>query len=71
MHGSSIHTHSDTAVVSVAAAHAPEVVTSAWIDEQLSDTYERTGLHPGVLAEVGGVMPPRSRRWCIRCSPCR
>ena len=43
MHGSSIHTHSDTAVISVAAAHAPEIITSAEFDERLMPTYERVG----------------------------
>ena len=34
-------------VLAVNAVEAPEVVTSQWIDEQLAETYERTGLKPG------------------------
>jgi acyl-CoA:acyl-CoA alkyltransferase len=45
---------------SVAHAEAPEVVTSAWIDDQLADTYERVGVHPGLLEAVAGI---EARRW--------
>ena len=47
-------------MLAVEAVDAPVVVTSAWIDEQLSDTYERVGVRPGLLAEVAGVV---ERRW--------
>ena len=47
-------------LLTVDAAEAPEVVTSAWIDEQLADTYARNGLEPGALADLAGV---RERRW--------
>lgn len=60
MHGSSIHTHSDTAVISVSAAHAPEIVTSAEFDERLMSTYERVGATPGLLENLAGI---RERRW--------
>jgi 3-oxoacyl-[acyl-carrier-protein] synthase-3 len=60
MHGSSTHTHSDTAILSVAAAHAPEVVTSADFDERLMPTYERLGTQPGLLENLAGI---RERRW--------
>ena len=60
MHGSSIHTHSDTAVISVAAAHAPEIVTSDEFDERLMPTYERVGATPGLLENLAGI---RERRW--------
>ena len=45
---------------SVAHAEAPEVVTSAWIDEQLADTFERCGIRPGLLESVAGIV---ERRW--------
>ena len=60
MHGNATHTHSDTAIVSVAAVHAPEVVTSAEFDERLADTYERLGTQPGLLESLAGI---RERRW--------
>ena len=41
-------------------AAAPEVVTSAWIDEQLAETYERCGVRPGLLESVAGII---ERRW--------
>lgn len=47
-------------VWSVSHVDAPEVVTSAWIDEQLAETYERVGVRPGLLESVAGI---RSRRW--------
>ncbi|MEM1335525.1 MAG: 3-oxoacyl-ACP synthase III [Actinomycetota bacterium] len=60
MAANSVLRHDDVGLLCVAAIEAPEVVTSAWIDEQLAETYERTGLHRGVLAEVGGI---EERRW--------
>jgi 3-oxoacyl-[acyl-carrier-protein] synthase-3 len=39
---------------------APEVITSAWIDEQLAETYERVGVRPGLLETVAGIV---ERRW--------
>ena len=45
---------------SVGHAEAPEVVTSAWIDEQLAETYERCGIRPGLLESVAGIL---ERRW--------
>lgn len=47
-------------VWSVGHAEAPEVVTSAWIDEQLADTFERCGIRPGLLESVAGIV---QRRW--------
>lgn len=60
MHGNATHTHSDTAIVSVAAVHAPEVATSASFDERLAATYERLGAQPGLLESLAGI---RERRW--------
>ncbi|NCY17420.1 MAG: 3-oxoacyl-ACP synthase III [Actinobacteria bacterium] len=45
---------------SVSHAEAPERVTSAWIDEQLADTYERCGIRAGLLESVAGIT---ARRW--------
>jgi acyl-CoA:acyl-CoA alkyltransferase len=45
---------------SLAHVEAPEVVTSAWIDEQLAVTYERCGIRPGLLESVAGIV---ARRW--------
>ncbi|MFK8026327.1 MAG: 3-oxoacyl-ACP synthase III, partial [Ilumatobacter sp.] len=56
----SVLTHRNVGLLTVAAVEAPEVVTSAWIDEQLSDTYERTGLNPGILESLAGI---EARRW--------
>ncbi len=60
MSASATHTHSDTAIVSVAAVHAPEVVTSTDFDVKLSATYERLGTQPGLLESLAGI---RERRW--------
>lgn len=49
-----------TRILSVAHAEAPEIITSDWIDEQLSETYERTGVRPGILQNVAGI---KERRW--------
>jgi len=48
------------ALVSIAHVDAPEVVTSADIDEQLVETYERVGAQPGLLESLAGI---RERRW--------
>jgi len=39
---------------------APEIVTSAWIDQQLAQTYERVGVRAGLLESVAGI---NARRW--------
>jgi acyl-CoA:acyl-CoA alkyltransferase len=54
------YTHQRAGVISVQAVEAPEIVTSAWIDEQLADTYQRWGLRPGLLDELAGI---KERRW--------
>ena len=56
----SVLTHKNVGVLTVAAVEAPEVVTSAWIDEQLADTYKRTGLSAGILESLAGI---EARRW--------
>ncbi len=52
--------HATVGVVSVEAVEAPEVVTSAWIDEQLADVYARCQIRPGLLEELAGIS---ERRW--------
>jgi len=44
----------------VGHAEAPEVVTSAWIDEQLAETFTRCDIRPGLLEAVAGIV---ERRW--------
>ncbi len=63
MSANSVLTHRNVGVLTVAAAEAPEVVTSAWIDEQLAETYERVGLSAGTLAQLAGI---QARRWWPR-----
>ncbi|MGB3735864.1 MAG: 3-oxoacyl-ACP synthase III [Ilumatobacter sp.] len=60
MAANSVLTHRNVGVLTVAAVEAPEVVTSAWIDEQLSETYARNGLSGGILADLAGI---EARRW--------
>jgi 3-oxoacyl-[acyl-carrier-protein] synthase-3 len=60
MHGNATFSHTNTAILSVAAIHAPEVVTSASFDEILMPTYERLGTQPGLLENLAGI---RERRW--------
>lgn len=60
MTGNTVFNHRRSGVLSVAAVEAPEVVTSAWIDDQLAETYERTGLKAGQLSALAGI---EERRW--------
>lgn len=60
MSGNSVFEHRHSGVLSIAAIEAPVVVTSDWIDEQLAETYERTGVRPGLLAGIAGIT---ERRW--------
>jgi 3-oxoacyl-[acyl-carrier-protein] synthase-3 len=52
--------HRNTAILSVTAVDAPIVATSASFDEQLAETYARTGVRPGMLSDVAGIL---ERRW--------
>ena len=52
--------HRNTAILSVTAVDAPIVATSASFDERLAETYARTGVRPGMLADVAGIV---ERRW--------
>ena len=56
----SVLKHENVGILAVEAVEAPEVITSAWIDEQLAETYARTGLQAGTLAELAGI---DERRW--------
>jgi 3-oxoacyl-[acyl-carrier-protein] synthase III len=60
MAANSVLTHRNVGVLTVASVAAPEVVTSAWIDEQLAETYKRTGLSAGILTDLAGI---EERRW--------
>lgn len=63
MSRNAVYRYSNTAILSVAIADAPITVTSTEIDEQLADTYERTGLRPGMLEGLAGIV---ERRWWPR-----
>ena len=54
--GNATFRFTDTAVLSVSAAEAPVVVTSAEIDEALSDTYARLDVRPGLLEGLAGIV---------------
>src|SRR3954470_5461813 len=60
MTGNASFSHQRAGVLSIEAVEAPEIITSDWIDEQLTETYERCGLRPGLLAELAGI---KERRW--------
>ena len=58
--GSSVFTFRDSAILSVAAVDAPEVITSTQIDEWLAPAYRSAGLHGGMLEQLAGIS---ERRW--------
>ncbi|MGI9197207.1 MAG: 3-oxoacyl-ACP synthase III [Candidatus Nanopelagicales bacterium] len=58
--GNSTYRFTDTAILSVAIADAPIVMTSAAIDEALAETYARLDIRPGLLEGLAGI---RERRW--------
>lgn len=60
MQRNAVQRYDRAAVLALASVDAPIVITSAWIDEQLSRTYEREGIRPGLLADVAGIV---ERRW--------
>src|SRR3712207_9131447 len=60
MSGNASYRLANTAVLSVCAVEAPIVVTSAYFDDQLAETYARVGMRAGMLEELAGV---RERRW--------
>src|SRR5664279_2082996 len=60
MNGNSEYRHSNTAILAVSAVEAPQIVTSAEIDERLAGTLKRLGLRPGLLQGLAGIY---ERRW--------
>lgn len=58
--GSSVFRYRETSVLAVAAVDAPEIVTSAQIDEWLAPAYEHAGLRGGMLEQLAGIV---ERRW--------
>jgi len=60
MNQNSVFRHQHSGILSLAAVEAPRIVTSDWIDEQLTETYQRNGLRPGLLAGLAGI---EERRW--------
>ncbi|MCC5950133.1 MAG: 3-oxoacyl-ACP synthase III [Nitriliruptoraceae bacterium] len=59
-HGNATFHYADTALLSIAAVDAPEVVSSAAFDEALSGTFDRLGVRPGLLENLAGIV---ERRW--------
>ena len=47
--------YTNTAILSVTAVEAPIVVTSQSFDDHLAQTYDRTGIRPGMLSVVAGI----------------
>lgn len=60
MSGNSIYRSHNSAVLSVAAVDAPEVVPSSYFDDELADTLQRLDLRPGMLENVAGI---KERQW--------
>lgn len=60
MTGNATYRSRNTSALTVCAVDAPQVVTSAEIDERLAGTYERVGLRAGLLERLAGI---RERRW--------
>ena len=60
MNGNSEYRHTNTAILSVSAVEAPQIVTSAELDERLAGTLKRLGLRPGLLQGLAGIY---ERRW--------
>ncbi len=59
--GNANFTFEDVAILSIEAVDAPEVVTSAEIDEQLKPFYDRTDTRPGLLESLAGIA--ERRQW--------
>ena len=60
MSGNAVYRYANTAILSVGIVDAPVTVSSREIDDQLAATYERTGLRPGMLEGLAGIV---ERRW--------
>lgn len=63
MGGNAIHRFRNTSVLAVCAIDAPHVVTSAEMDDRLSDVYNRVGLRTGMMQRLAGI---HERRWWNR-----
>ncbi|MFT7647262.1 MAG: 3-oxoacyl-[acyl-carrier-protein] synthase III [Candidatus Poriferisodalaceae bacterium] len=61
MSGNANFSFDDIAVVAVAACDAPNVVTSAEFDDQLTEFYHRVGARPGLLESLAGIT--ERRQW--------
>ncbi|WP_210651592.1 3-oxoacyl-ACP synthase III [Nocardioides sp. SYSU D00065] len=60
MNRNSTRRYDRTVVLGVERVEAPEVVTSAQLDERLGEVYRRTRMRPGLLEGLVGI---RERRW--------
>lgn len=60
MGDNAVFRQANTAMLSVCAVEAPEVMTSATFDQRLARTYERLGMKSGMLEQLAGVV---ERRW--------
>jgi 3-oxoacyl-[acyl-carrier-protein] synthase-3 len=58
--GNTVYRFNNSAVLSVTAVDAPEIVTSDYFDELLAPTLERLGLRTGMLEQLAGI---EQRRW--------
>lgn len=63
MGGNAIHRFHNTSVLAVCAIDAPQVVTSADMDDRLSEVYARVGLRHGMMQRLAGI---HERRWWNR-----
>ncbi len=60
MSGNTVYRFGNSAVLSVTALDAPEVVTSDYFDELLAPTLKRLDVRPGMLQQLAGI---EERRW--------
>lgn len=60
MTGNTTHRFHNTTLLNVSRVDASRIVTSAELDRQLAQTYERVGLRAGTLERIVGI---RERRW--------
>jgi len=58
--GNTVFRFNNSAILSVVAVDAPEVVTSEHFDERLAPTLQRLGVRAGMLQQLAGI---EERRW--------
>ena len=58
--GNTVYRFNNSAVLSVTAVDAPEVITSDYFDELLAPTLDRLGVRKGMLQQLAGI---EERRW--------